>query len=114
MRLVLTHDFLQVEVNEQLVQVVGVCVHVVAVPWLTRSTVTTSVVGDHPAAIIGKEEHLVLLVIAVEWPSMREEDDWAGLVAPVFVEDLYSVRGSKGRHFDEVCLEKTAGSWERW
>jgi hypothetical protein len=91
MLLVLTHDPLQVEAHEQLVQVVGVCVHVIGIPWLTRSTMTTPVVRDHSAAIIGKKECLVLPVIAVELPSVREGDDWAGLVAPVFVEDFSSV-----------------------
>jgi len=47
----------QVELFDECCEVIGVGVHVVAVPGLHRPSMTAPVVGDCPIAVRGKEEH---------------------------------------------------------
>lgn len=44
--------------------------------------------GDDTVALVGEEEHLVLEIVAIEGPTVREGHDWAGGAAPVFIVDL--------------------------
>jgi hypothetical protein len=52
------HGVGHVEMIEQLGQVVGIVVHVVAVPWLARTAVAAPVMGDAAVAVAGQEDHL--------------------------------------------------------
>ena len=94
------HGILEIEVLEEFVQIVGPGVHVVALPGLAGAAVAATVVGDDAVAVVGEEEHLVLPVVAVQGPAMREYYDGAGFVAPIFVVYLGLVFEGEDRH---VC-----------
>lgn len=42
---------------------------------LARATMAAAVVCNSAVAVIGKEEHLILPIVAVQWPAMGEEND---------------------------------------
>ena len=86
----------QVERLDQRRQVVGVVVHVVAVPHLGRAAVAAAVVGDRAEAVVGEEELLRLPAVAAQRPAVAMHDGLAG--APVLVEDLDAVGGGDERH----------------
>jgi len=49
----------QIESLSKLGEIVGVGVHIVAVPWLTRVSMTASVVRDATISVRSQEEHLI-------------------------------------------------------
>jgi hypothetical protein len=63
-----------------------------------RILTTTPIMSNNPASMVGQEKQLILPVVRVQRPSMREDNDWARLVAPVFVVDLGSIFGGDKRH----------------
>ena len=85
---------LQVERLGERDEVVGVGVHLVAVPGLGRSPVSAAVVGDAAKAARREEDHLGVPVVRAERPAVAEDD---GLpAAPVLVVDLRAVlRGDR-------------------
>ena len=87
---------LQVERFDELRQVVGVGVHVVAVPGLARSAMAAAVMGDAAVAAGGQKEHLVFPGIRAERPAMAE--DYGLSAAPVLVVDLRAVFGRDRGH----------------
>lgn len=94
------HDgVLEIELFENLVQVVRVRVHVVAVPGLGRTPVAAPVVGDDAIAFAGEEEHLVFPVVRAQRPSVAEHDGLGGLGSPVFVVDLGAIFRRDVGHF---------------
>jgi hypothetical protein len=46
---------LQVELFDERREVVGVGVHFIAIPWLARSAVTTTVMGDAAVTMVGEK-----------------------------------------------------------
>src|ERR1019366_7348563 len=70
-------------------EVIGVRIHVVAVPRLTRAAMATTVMGDAAIAVGCQEEHLSLPTIGIQRPAMAEHD-WLSR-APVLVVDLRAV-----------------------
>ncbi len=89
-------DVPQVEVGEQVVQVVGEGVEVVAVVDGGGAAVASAVVCDTAKACVGDGLQLVLPGIAVQGPAV-DEDDRAS-APPVLVEDLHTVTGLANRH----------------
>ena len=85
------HRVFQVQFLEQLGQVVGVSVHVIAIPRLTGTPVTTPVVCDAAIAIGRQKKHLRFPGIRRQWPAVTENDRLPR--APVFVVDLRAVLG---------------------
>ena len=81
--------FAQIERLDQRREVVGVGVHVVAVPGLARAAVAAAVVGDAAVAAGGQEQHLVFPGVGAERPAVAEDDRLPG--APVLVVDLRAV-----------------------
>ena len=78
--------FFQVERFDQLRQVVGVSVHVVATPGLARSAVAAAIMGDAAVSVRGQKHHLVFPGIRAQRPAMAEDH---GLpTAPVFVVEF--------------------------
>src|SRR5262249_43602424 len=77
-------------------KIVGVRVHFVADPGLTRTTMAAPVVRDDSVAALAKEEHLVIPRIGGQRPAMAKNDRLA--LPPIFVIDLCSVFGCNGRH----------------
>ena len=76
----------QIERFDQLRQVVGVGVHVVAAPGLARSAVAAPVVRDAAVAAGGQKEHLVLEGVGAQRPAVAEDNGLSA--APVFVVNL--------------------------
>jgi hypothetical protein len=64
----------QVEFLDKQCEIVGVRVHVIAVPRLTRSAVSASVMGNATVAPRSQEEHLVFKGISIQRPAMGEDD----------------------------------------
>lgn len=58
----------------------------------------TTIMSNTAISMVAQEEHLVLPVIAVEWPSVRENDDLALWITPVLVVDLGVIFGGDERH----------------
>lgn len=71
--------------------VIGIVIHVVTVPNLTRASVTAAVVRDDAIALRQEKEHLGVPVIGTERPTVMEEDDLCVARPPVLVEDLNAI-----------------------
>ena len=101
---------LQVERLGQRREVVGVCVHVVAVPGLARAPVAATIVRDAPVAAGGQKEHLVLEGVRAQRPAVTEDDRLS--LAPVLVIDLSSVLGRDRVHegAPQAFAERPAGT----
>ena len=77
---------LQIEGFEDLREIVGIRVHVVAVPGLAGAAMAAAVMGDAAVAVRGQEEHLRLPGVGCERPAVAE--DHGRPAAPVLVVDL--------------------------
>jgi hypothetical protein len=85
---------LEVQLLNELGEIVRLGVHVVAVPWLARASVTAAIVCNAAVTVRGQEEHLVFERIAGQWPAVAE-DYWLSL-SPVPVIELRAVfRGDR-------------------
>ena len=82
---------LEVELLDQFREIVGVGVHVVAVPRLARAAMAAAIMGDAAIAARREEEHLVLEGVGAERPAMAEDDRLSR--APVLVVNLRPVLG---------------------
>src|SRR5262249_48820860 len=80
---------LQIELDDQFGEVVGVGVHVVAGPRLARTSVATAIMGDAAVAARGQVEHLVLERVGGERPAVTEDDGLTG--SPIVEVDLRAV-----------------------
>jgi hypothetical protein len=76
----------QVERLDERREVVGVGVHVVAVPGLARSPVAAAVMGDAAVSVGAYEEHLVLPGVRAQRPAVAEDDGLA--LPPVLVVEV--------------------------
>ena len=96
------HGVMQIERFDERRQIVGVGVHVVAVPGLAGSAMAATVMGNGAIAMGGHEEQLVVPGVGIERPAVAEDD---GLPrAPVLVKDRGAVLGgdrarAHGMHF---------------
>ena len=79
----------EVERVDQRREVVGVGVHVIAVPWLARAAVAAAVVRDAAIAVRSQEEHLVLERVCGKWPAVAEHHRLS--LAPVLVINVSTV-----------------------
>jgi hypothetical protein len=86
-------DVAQVEVGDEVVEVVGEGVEVVAVPGLVGAAVAAAAVGDGAVAVVGGGLELVLPGVAVQRPAVDEQDGAA--LPPVAVVDLDAVACGK-------------------
>ncbi len=87
---------LQVERFDERREVVGVGVHVVAVPGLARAPMAAAVMGDAAISAGSQKEHLVFKGIRAERPAMAEDHGLSA--APVLVIDLRAVFGRDRGH----------------
>lgn len=85
------HGALGAQVGDHGGYVVGIVVHVVAVPYLAGAAMAPPVVGDHAVAFSEEEQHLRVPVIGTERPAVVEVDHRCIARAPVLVENLYAV-----------------------
>ncbi len=77
-------------------EIVGIGVHVVAVPGLGGAAVPSPVMRDDAKTLLAEEQHLSVPVVRGKRPAVTEYDGLSG--APVFVVDLRSVFHSDCRH----------------
>src|SRR5271169_549449 len=87
---------LQVKLFSEGCEIVGVCVHVVAIPGLGGTAVPSPVMCDDSIATLAEEQHLSVPVVRGERPAVAE---YYGLsCAPVLVVNLGVVFGCDRRH----------------
>src|SRR5882757_3009393 len=87
---------LEIELLDEFCEIVGVRVHVVAVPRLARTSVAAAVMSNASKATGGEIEHLVFERIGAERPAVAEDHRLPG--APVLVVDLCAVLGRNLAH----------------
>src|SRR5580704_11776516 len=86
----------QVELFDQLGEIAGILIHVVAVPRLIRFAMATPVMSDDPIAVLTEEQHPRVPAVASERPTMRKEDRLS--CSPVVESDPGSVCGRDSAH----------------
>src|SRR5262249_51364450 len=87
---------LEFEVLHKLRQIIGIGVHIIAVPGLAGATMTSSVMCDAAISARGQEEHLILEGIGAERPAVAEHH-WLP-VTPIIVVNLRAVLGLDRTH----------------
>jgi hypothetical protein len=103
------HDgVLEVEEVHEFVEIVGVVVHVVAIPRLAGAAVAAAVVGDDAITLLAEEEHLRVPGVGGEGPAVGESDGLSG--APILVVDGGAVfGGDRGHVRSPFCDMKLRG-----
>jgi hypothetical protein len=91
------NGILEVELGNELGQIVGVSVHVVAGPRLARAAMAAPIVGDAAVALRGEEEHLVFEGIGRQRPAMAEHDGLPS--SPILIVDFCAILGGEHRHW---------------
>src|ERR1035437_8199164 len=92
---------LQVQRFGQRRKVVGVSVHLVAIPGLARPAVTAAIMGYRAKSTRGEKHHLVFPGVRAQRPAMTE--DYGLTCAPVLVVDCGSVfRRDRGHQMSSV------------
>lgn len=92
------HRALGTELLDHRGRVIGVVIHVVAVPDLAGAAVATAIMRDNAEALVHEKHHLRVPVVGTERPAVVEMDDLGVARAPVLVEDLDAVFGSDRSH----------------
>src|SRR5882724_10993539 len=80
---------LQVELFSQGREIVGVGVHLITIPRLCGTTMTSAVERDDAIAVLAEEQHLCVPVVCGERPAMTENHRLS--FAPVLVVNLCAV-----------------------
>ncbi len=89
-------DVAQIQVLDQLLDVVGEGVVVIAIPRLAGAPEAAPVEGDGAVAVAGQMMHLVVPHVGVQWPAVAEQHGLAA--APVLEIDLDAIAGGEGAH----------------
>src|SRR5260370_35303070 len=88
---------LQVKLFGKHREIVGVGVHVIAVPGLCGTAVPSPIVRDAPITTLAEEQHLSVPVVCGERPAVPEHDGMA--LSPVLLVNLCTAFGcDSGRH----------------
>jgi hypothetical protein len=87
---------LETEFCCELGQIIGVRVHIIAVPRLARTPMPAAVMGYAAVSARGEKEHLVFKRISVERPAVTEDHRLPA--APVLVLDLGAIFGAEHTH----------------
>src|SRR5271167_2454442 len=77
-------------------QVVGVGVHLIAIPGLSGTAVPAPIVRDNPKALLSEKQHLSVPVVRGKRPAVAEHDGLA--FSPVLVVNLRAVFHGDGWH----------------
>jgi hypothetical protein len=86
---------------DELREIIGIRVHVVAVPRLAGSAMAAAIMGDAAVAARGQEKHLILKRIAAERPTVTENHGLT--VTPILEVDFRTVlHYSVGTAFPEA------------
>lgn len=86
----------QVERFEERRKIVGIGIHVVAVPRLARSAMATAVMSDGAETMGGEKHHLIFPGVGTQRPAMAKDDGLAH--APILVVNLRAVFGRNRAH----------------
>src|SRR3989442_2219692 len=89
---------LQVKLSSEGCEIVGVGVHVVAIPRLGGTTVPSPVMRDDSIALLAEEQHLSVPIVRSERPAVTEHYGLA--LSPVLVVNLCAVFCCDSRHTD--------------
>ena len=92
------HGFFHAQMVDHRQDIIGVVIHVVTVPDLARTSMTTAIMGNHPKALPQKEQHLCIPVVGAERPAMVKVDDRGVLRSPVLVENFDAILGGDKSH----------------
>src|ERR1019366_7878554 len=76
----------QIERFDELREIVGVSIPLIAFPRLTRTSVPAAIVRDAAEIVVGEKKHLVLKRVGIERPAVAENDGLS--VAPIFVIEI--------------------------
>src|SRR5712692_7130270 len=87
---------LQVERFNQRREVVGVGVHLVAIPGLAGPSMAAAVMRDAAVSAVGQKQHLVFPGVRAQGPAMAE--NYRLSLAPVFIVDFRAVFRPDRRH----------------
>src|ERR1700734_3449889 len=80
---------LQVELFGERREIIGVCIHVVAIPSLCGTAVASPVMRDHTITALAEKQHLSVPVVRCKRPTVTEHDGLA--CSPVLVENLRTI-----------------------
>src|SRR5213080_2300748 len=87
---------LQVKLFSEGCEIVGISVHVVAIPRLGGTTVPSPVMRDDSIALLAEEQHLSVPIVRSERPAVTEHYGLA--LSPVLVVNLCAVFCCDSRH----------------
>src|SRR5712671_3614235 len=87
---------MQIELVEESRHVVGVGIHLIAAPGLTRAPMPSPIVRDDAIAAHPEEEHLRVPGVGRERPPVRKDDRLSG--SPILIKDVGAVFGGKRAH----------------
>ncbi|MNQ95348.1 hypothetical protein D3C85_1109020 [compost metagenome] len=90
----------QVQVFDQLGQIIGVMVHVVAVPWLARPAMAPAIMRDGPEAVVGEVQHLRFPTVGAQGPTVAEHHRLSA--APVLVIKRIAFASRQSSHVDDL------------
>jgi hypothetical protein len=94
---------LQVERRDERREVVGITLHVVAVPGLAGAAVAAAVMGDAAVALSGQEDHLVFEGVRAERPAVAEHHRLS--TAPILIIDWRAVcRRDRAHRVASLCM----------
>src|SRR5208283_231594 len=86
----------KIELFREGCEIVGIGVHLVAVPRLAGTAVPSPIMRDDSEATLAEEQHLSVPVVGGERPAMTEDDGLSR--APVLVVNLCTVFSGNRRH----------------
>ena len=94
---------LEIKRCRQFREVIGVCIQIVSIPRLTRSTVSAAIMRDAAITALRQKEHLVFEGVGTQRPAVAEDHRLP--LAPVFVVNLRSVFCRNRTHTNllELC-----------
>jgi hypothetical protein len=98
-------DVGQSKVGDELGEVVGIGVHVVAGPWLAGTPVATAVMGDRPEPSQTQVEHLVLERVGAQWPAVAEHHRLS--TPPVLEVEVRAVARGECAHGSFLRIRQT-------
>src|SRR5258708_3722427 len=82
--------------REQFRQIVGIMIHIIAVPRLTGAAVAAPIVRDAAETTFGEKKHLVFESVRAERPAMAKYDGPTG--PPILVVNLGAISGGEAAH----------------
>src|SRR5258708_5471259 len=86
----------QVETRQQFRQIVGIMIHIIAVPGLTGAAMAAPIMRDAAETTFGEKKHLVFESVRAERPTMAKYDGPTG--PPILVVNLGAISSGEAAH----------------